>query len=227
VAPATPIYLEKGKRRVFAAALDWPGWCRSARTEDDAVRVLFDYAPRYADAIAEAPVRFSRPRDVSYLEVVERLKGNATTDFGAPAVAPSADEEPVPAGELRRLVALLQAGWSTIDAAAKKARSKELRKGPRGGGRELEAIVEHVVDAEAAYLPRLGGRFRRDDTADLSKEKRRLRALVIEALSARARGEPLPADTRIKTFWTPRYFVRRAAWHALDHAWEIEDRSSG
>jgi hypothetical protein len=24
--------------------------------------------------------------------------------------------------------------------------------------------------------------------------------------------------------WTPRYFVRRTAWHALDHAWEIEDR---
>ena len=23
---------------------------------------------------------------------------------------------------------------------------------------------------------------------------------------------------------TPRYFVRRLAWHDLDHAWEIEDR---
>jgi hypothetical protein len=24
--------------------------------------------------------------------------------------------------------------------------------------------------------------------------------------------------------WTPRYFVRRMAWHELDHAWEIEAR---
>jgi hypothetical protein len=26
--------------------------------------------------------------------------------------------------------------------------------------------------------------------------------------------------------WSAPYFVRRAAWHVLDHAWEIEDRSS-
>jgi hypothetical protein len=25
--------------------------------------------------------------------------------------------------------------------------------------------------------------------------------------------------------WPPRYAARRIAWHALDHAWEIEDRS--
>ena len=25
--------------------------------------------------------------------------------------------------------------------------------------------------------------------------------------------------------WTARYFLRRAAWHVLDHVWEIEDKS--
>jgi hypothetical protein len=25
--------------------------------------------------------------------------------------------------------------------------------------------------------------------------------------------------------WPPAYAARRIAWHALDHAWEIEDRS--
>jgi hypothetical protein len=25
--------------------------------------------------------------------------------------------------------------------------------------------------------------------------------------------------------WPVRYAARRTAWHALDHAWEIEDRS--
>jgi hypothetical protein len=24
--------------------------------------------------------------------------------------------------------------------------------------------------------------------------------------------------------WTPRYVVRRVAWHTVDHLWEIEDR---
>ena len=28
-----------------------------------------------------------------------------------------------------------------------------------------------------------------------------------------------------ETKWPPRYAARRIAWHALDHAWEIEDRS--
>ena len=27
-------YLEVGAKRVFAGALDWPGWCRSARREE-------------------------------------------------------------------------------------------------------------------------------------------------------------------------------------------------
>jgi len=25
--------------------------------------------------------------------------------------------------------------------------------------------------------------------------------------------------------WPARYAIRRTAWHVLDHAWEIEDRS--
>jgi hypothetical protein len=26
--------------------------------------------------------------------------------------------------------------------------------------------------------------------------------------------------------WPARYVIRRTAWHVLDHAWEIEDRSA-
>jgi hypothetical protein len=26
--------------------------------------------------------------------------------------------------------------------------------------------------------------------------------------------------------WQARYVIRRCAWHALDHAWEIEDKSA-
>src|SRR5438132_1502141 len=43
----------------------------------------------------------------------------------------------------------------------------------------------------------------------------------------RAVVEGLPeSGPRGGKIWLPRYFVRRVAWHALDHAWEIEDRST-
>ena len=38
------IYLEIGSRRTFAAALDWPGWCRMGRDEPAARQALYDYA---------------------------------------------------------------------------------------------------------------------------------------------------------------------------------------
>jgi hypothetical protein len=53
-----------------------------------------------------------------------------------------------------------------------------------------------------------------------------MRETFIETLTARAHGEPPPPNPRrTKPLWVPRYAVRRSAWHALDHAWEIEDRA--
>ncbi|HEX2089188.1 MAG TPA: DinB family protein [Actinomycetota bacterium] len=226
MSPKTEIYLEVGTRRVFAGALTWPGWCRSGRTEDAAIETLHDYARRYAAVLSAAGITFTPPRGAGHLQVVERLKGDATTDFGAPSIAPAADDEPIKPADARRLGKILEACWAALDSAAKAAASKKLRKGPRGGGRELSAIVTHVLDAESAYLRSMGGSFKRDERADLSSEASRLREAILETLSARARGEPPPDNPRRKAKpWTPRYFVRRTAWHALDHAWEIEDRA--
>jgi hypothetical protein len=53
-----------------------------------------------------------------------------------------------------------------------------------------------------------------------------VRRASLDLLAAIAGGEtPEPGPRRKRPFWQPRYFVRRSAWHALDHAWEIEDRS--
>src|SRR5204862_2837109 len=133
-----PVYLEVGKRRVFAGALDWPGWCRSGRDEETALESLLAYAPRYAAAVKKAARGFTLPEKASALDVVERLRGDATTDFGAPAVAPSSDRRPLDDAELERLTALLRACWAAFDASAKAAASAVLRKGPRGGGRDLD-----------------------------------------------------------------------------------------
>jgi hypothetical protein len=164
--------------------------------------------------------------DGSSLHVVERLDGNATTDFGAPAVAPTGDERSLDEPELKRLVGLLKACWRRFDRVAEAASGAVLRKGPRGGGRGLEAIVSHVLDADGAYLSRLGGKNRKAEESDVKTEMARLRKAVLDALSALARGEPLANPSRSRTIWAPRYAIRRSAWHALDHAWEIEDRST-
>jgi hypothetical protein len=167
---------------------------------------------------------FQAPADVSACAVVERLAGNATTDFGAPDIAPSGDTRPVAAAELRRFQALLQACWRAFDAAARAATGKELRKGPRGGGRELEGVVQHVLGADAGYLTRLAWKVEKGEAASLADELARTRQAILDALAAAARGQVPERGPRGGVRWTPRYFVRRVAWHVLDHVWEIEDR---
>jgi hypothetical protein len=209
------VCLEVGARRVFAASLDWPGWCRGARTEGDALQALFDYGPRYAKVLAGKRLGFVRPQALSDLRVVERLRGDATTDFGAPSQIAAADRRKIDDRELKRLQAILRACWSAFDKAAEEATGKALRKGPRGGGRTLEAIVGHVTDAEAGYLVRIGGTHRRGAA---------VRDEVMEAIEAAPRTGTPPPGPRGGVRVPLHFHARRSAWHALDHAWEIADR---
>jgi hypothetical protein len=216
------VYLEKGRRRVFAGAHEWPGWCRSGRDEEAALATMVAAAPRYARALGRKVAGFEPPADPTALEVVERLPGDATTDFGAPGQAPSIDDAPLDDAETERLATILSACWSTFDRTARKATGARLTRGPRGGGRELPAIVDHVRDAEGAYLTGLGGDAGRVTEATMAA----IRRAFLEALRIRAGGGDPPKPRRSGRLWSPRYAVRRSAWHALDHAWEIEDRSA-
>jgi hypothetical protein len=104
------------------------------------------------------------------------------------------------------------------------ASGKALRKGPRGGGREIEGIIQHVMGAEAGYLSRLAWKFKRPEGENLSEDLARTRQAVLEGLTAAAHGDTPTQGPRGGIIWAPRYFVRRLAWHVLDHLWEIEDR---
>lgn len=219
------IYLEIGAKRTFAGAIDWLGWCRSGRDEDTALQALCDYGPRYTDVLRSSQFDFQTPANTSGFTLVERLEGDATTDFGAPNKAPSSDTQPIDDAELQRLQELLKACWRAFDAAIDAAMGKELRKGPRGGGRELEGIRQHVLGSDAAYLGSTGWKFKRggeDEEPDEALD--RTRQAILDALASAARGEIPSQGPRGGLRWTPRYFVRRVAWHVLDHAWEIEDR---
>jgi hypothetical protein len=218
------VYLETGKKKTFGGAIEWPGWSRSGRDESGALQALLEAGPRYARVLKAAGIDFKPPEDISAFEIVERLPGTSTTDFGAPDAAPQADEGPVDEERLRFFGSVLKASWSAFEAAVRSAQGKELAKGPRGGGREVDGIVRHVLGAEAGYLSRLGGKFKVDESRDPVEELRRARETVLETLGQAAGGEIPATGPRGGQRWSPGYFARRSAWHILDHAWEIEDR---
>lgn len=220
------VYIEQGAKRAFAGGIEWPGWCRRGRNGDDALAAMIAYAPRYATVVRGMKPAFRVPADRGELTVVERLEGDATTDFGAPSIAPAADARPVSDADLHRLIALLQSAWTALDAAVSSAEGVELSKGPRGGGRDLASIVEHVSGAEAGYVHRLATKSPPTEGAGTDPSiVAAVREVAVDALT-RAVKEGLPAaGPKGGKLWVPRYFVRRTTWHALDHAWEIEDRA--
>ena len=91
-----------------------------------------------------------------------------------------------------------------------------LRKGPRGGGRDTAKVVDHVNEADSAYAREMGRKHDPKDRAAVEA----MRAEMLDVLRTASDGSPLSGRR-----WTARYAARRVAWHALDHAWEIEDRT--
>jgi hypothetical protein len=200
--PATRIYLEVGKKWVFAVALDWPGWSRRAKGEVAAIEELLEYAARYR---AVAGFGFKPGR----VEVVGHVTGTMTTDFGAPDAIGPWDTETFDGVELERFIKILEASWNYFDSTLQRAPAT-LAKGPRGGGRDRDGIRDHVREAERALSSKLGQRIAPRTPWPLQREA------IVETLRAGA-----PAGT-----WPRRYAIRRAVYHVMDHAWEIEDKSS-
>jgi hypothetical protein len=208
----TRVFLEIGAKRTFASAADWPGWCRSGKEEHAALASLAGYAARYAPVAKLAKVPF--PSEAPIFKVIERLKGNATTDFGAPGIPAKAEADAVTTAESKRMCDLVEACWSYLDKVVAKAPAS-LRKGPRGGGRDRDAMFDHVLGAEVEYAKAIGTRLKQPDGRDRASV-RAFRKAILESLSNPNRQEKWPVP----------YAARRIAWHTLDHAWEIEDRST-
>ncbi len=218
------VYLEEGAKRTFAGALDWPGWCRAGRNDTEAVAALLDYGSRYASVLASSGLGFVAPRHVEQLVVVERLPGTASTDFGVPGKAPAADQErSCDSATVRRLEKILRAGWQAFDAGVESARGKTLSTGPRGGGRTVDAIVRHVVEADRSYLGAVG--WKGIKAAAPIEGLSTTREAILAALKASAAGKIPPKGPRGGARWTARYFVRRVAWHVIAHLWEIQRRT--
>jgi hypothetical protein len=212
------VAIEATPKRVFATALDWPGWSRSGKTPELALEALATAAPRYKAMAELAGETFPSGVTVSDFDVLEEAEGGAGTAFGVPSRITDADRLPVSAAEADRLKRLVAAAWATFDRVAADAPA-ELRKGPRGGGRDRDKMIGHVVEADDAYAREIGLRMKPSAVDDRTTIEA-ARAAVLDVIATASDGSPV-AGRR----WTSRYAASRIAWHALDHAWEMEDRT--
>ena len=209
---------EVAAKKAFAWAIDWPGWCRSGKNAELAREALVAYAPRY-EVVAKAAKLDLPDVDGSEVDVVDSVGGGGGTEFGVPSAITDRDRRRVTAKEAERLAAIVEAAWTLFDKVAATSPA-ELRKGPRGGGRDRDKMIRHVIESDHYYAREVGIRLPEPEATD-RKAVRAERRAVLDVLSHSSDGSPL-SDRK----WTLRYAARRIAWHALDHAWEMEDRST-
>ncbi len=208
----------KAKRSV-AFSLDWPGWSRGAKGPELALETLESYRQRYRP-IADLAGMASEFDAAGPLEIVEDRIGTGSTDFWGISFSPSATEHgPMSEAEFERGIALLRASWEFFDRVAARV-SPEMRKGPRGGGRDRDRIVRHVIRTESEDFAKQVG-LRIPEEAALSPDGlRQHRKDYVAAMRAYNAGE---VARRMRS-WTLPFLIRHSAFHTLDHAWEMEDK---
>jgi hypothetical protein len=215
--PTVDIGAEVAPKKTFVWAIDWPGWCRSGKDRDLAIEALVVARARYAKVARRAGLDLPQV-DGSDLRVVESVGGAGGTEFGVPSTITKTDRRRATKTEADRLASLVEAAWVIFDRVAERS-PEALRKGPRGGGRDRDKMIGHVIEADHAYAREIGVRMPEPSFADRAAVEAE-RAAVLDALRRPSDGSPL-ADRK----WPLRYAARRIAWHALDHAWEMEDRA--
>ena len=208
----------KGKRSV-AFSLDWPGWSRGAKTAELALDTLESYRERYRQVADLAGM--AREFDAAGpLEVVEDRVGTGSVDFWGISFAPSSTEQgPMSGAQLERGITILQACWAFFDGVAARV-SPEMRKGPRGGGRDRNRIIRHTIRTESEDFAKQIGLRIPEEAALTPDGLRQHRETYVAAMRAYNAGE---IEKRMRS-WTLPFLIRHSAFHTLDHAWEMEDK---
>jgi hypothetical protein len=202
-----------------AFGLDWPGWSRGARSDDLAMETLEAYRERYRP-ITELAGMVAEFDAAGPLEIVEEQVATGSTDFWGISFAPSSTEHgPMDEAEFDRKITLLRACWAFFDEVAARV-SPEMRKGPRGGGRDRDRIIRHTIRTESEDFAKQVGLRIPEEAALTPEGLRRHRESYVEAMRAYNAGE---VTRRMRT-WTLPFLIRHSAYHTLDHAWEMQDK---
>jgi hypothetical protein len=208
----------KGKRSV-AFGIDWPGWSRGAKTAELALETLESYRVRYRP-IADLARMTDEFEASGPLDVVEDRIGTGSTDFWGISFSPSSTEqEPMDEAEFDRAITILRACWAFFDDVAGRV-SPEMRKGPRGGGRDRDRIILHTIVTESQGFAKGVGLRIPDGAALITTGLQQYREDYIAAMRAYNAGE---VKRRMRS-WTLPFVIRHSAFHTLDHAWEMEDK---
>ena len=206
----------KGKR-VVAVAPDWPGLDRGAKTAEAAIERLQAYLPRYA-RVAQLAGLADELAASTAVDVVERYPGTGSTDFwGISFAFSSIDRQDMSSEELERELTLMQACWAFFDTVRVRV-SAEMQKGPRGGGRDRDQIVLHVLATEQEWANKLGVGTRQGARVTDAKGVKAFRRSYCAAIRA------FHSEGKMARTWPLRYLIRHTAYHTLDHAWEMEDK---
>ena len=206
----------KGKK-VVAVAPDWPGLSRGAKTEDAAIQRILSYVPRYAPVAQLAGMDAEFPATAT-ADVVERYPGTSSTDFWGISFAFSEiDRQEMSSQELERELTLMRACWAFFDDVRSRV-SPEMRKGPRGGGRDRDHIVRHTLASEQQDWAKKIGLRPSEDVTLTDEGLQAHRDAYCTAIQA------LHAEGKMARTWPLRFLIRHTAFHTMDHAWEMEDR---
>lgn len=203
-------------KQIVAFAPDWPGLERGAKTEDAAIERLKSYLPRYAK-VARVARLGSQFAMVKGIDIVERYEGTGSTDFwGISFGLSEVDSRAISSSELKRELSLMRACWSIFDGVRANV-SAEMKKGPRGGGRDRDRIVLHTLSVEQDWATKLGVRNANGVVVTDTVGLREFRDAYCSAI------RKFHADDKMARTWPLRFLVRHTAYHTLDHAWEMED----
>ncbi len=205
----------KGKK-VVAVAPDWPGLERGATTEEAAIERLLSYVPRYATVIKLVGMEAAFAT-IPVVDVIERYPGTGSTDFWGISFAFSSIDKHAMSGEaLERELTLMRACWAFFDNVRSRV-SAEMQRGPRGGGRDRDHIVRHVVANERDWAEKLS-LYTLPKPIQLDEGWIAHRDLYCNAI------REFHAQGKMARTWPLRYLIRHTAYHTLDHAWEMEDK---
>jgi hypothetical protein len=152
------------------------------------------------------------------VDVVEEYVGIGSTDFWGISFAPSSiDNQVTSKKELDRELTLMRACWTFFDEVRARV-SPEMRKGPRGGGRDRDRIVLHTCAPEQDWAKKVGVRIPGGEVVTDAKGLAAFRDEYCAAIRS------FHAEGKMARTWPLRYLIRHTAFHTMDHAWEMEDK---
>jgi hypothetical protein len=119
--------------------------------------------------------------------------------------------------DLERELTLMQACWTFFDGVRGRV-SAEMEKGPRGGGRDRDRIVRHVVGVEQDWATKVG--VRTPENAVVTDHD----GLIVYRDAYCRAIRTFHSEGKMARTWPLRYLIRHSAYHTMDHAWEMEDK---